>query len=118
MTQLPILLSDYVPEDVYNMDETELNFKAHSNKTLAQGKMKDRKLQKEHITFAFVVNAIGIDKLKLLVTYKSKQPQCFGRWQSHEYVWWHSNKTTWMKREYLKLGFCSLAINSKVKIEK
>ena len=65
--------------------------------TLAQGKVKSRKLQKEHVTLAIVVNSSGTDKLKLLVIYTSKQPQCFGKWQPHEYVRWHSNETTWMK---------------------
>ena len=35
--------------------------------------------------------------MKLLVIYTSKQPRCFGRWQPHEYVQWHSNKTSKMK---------------------
>ena len=78
------------------MDETGLYFRAHPNKTLAQGKLKGRKLQKECATFALAVNSIGTDKLKLLMIYTSKQSQCFGRWQPHEYVQWHSNKTTWM----------------------
>jgi hypothetical protein len=79
------------------MDETRLYFRAHSNNTLAQGNVKGWKLQKECVTLALDVNLIGTDKLKLLVTYASEQPQCFGRWQPHEYVRWHSNKTTWMK---------------------
>ena len=66
-------------------------------KTLAQGKVKGRKLQKNRVPLVIVVNSAGIDKLKLLVSYTSKQAQCFERWQPHEYVWWHSNKTTWMK---------------------
>ena len=45
MSQLSILLSNYVLEDVYNMDESELYFKAHPNKILAQRKVKGRKLQ-------------------------------------------------------------------------
>ena len=49
--------------------------------------MKGQKLQKECVTLALVVNANGIDKLKLLVIYKPKQPQCFERWQPHKYVW-------------------------------
>ena len=59
--------------------------------------MKGQKLQKERVTLALVVNSIGTDKLKLLVIYTSRQPRRFGRWQPHEYIWWHSNKTTWMK---------------------
>jgi hypothetical protein len=35
MSQLPILLSNYMPEDVYNMDETGWYFITYSNKTLA-----------------------------------------------------------------------------------
>ena len=67
-------MSNYKLEDVYNMDEIGLYFRAHPNKTLAQGKVKGRKLQKERVTLALVVNSTGTDKLKLLVIYKSKQP--------------------------------------------
>ena len=59
---------------IYNMDEIGLYFRAHPNKTLAQGKVKGWKLQKEHVTLVLVVNSIGIDKLKLFVIYTSKQP--------------------------------------------
>jgi len=61
------------------MDEIGLYFRAHPNKTLAQGKVKGREFQKEHVTFALVVNSIGTDKLKLLMIYTFKQPQCFER---------------------------------------
>ena len=73
-------------EDIYNMDETGLYFRAHHNKTLAQGKVKGWKLQEERVTLALDVNLTGTYKLKLLVLYTSKQPQCIGRWQPHEYV--------------------------------
>ena len=53
-------------------------------KTLAQGKVKGRKLQKERVTLALVVKSTGADELKL--HNMSKQPQCIGRWQPHEYV--------------------------------
>jgi hypothetical protein len=62
---------------------------------LAQGKVKCWKLQEERVTFG-LVNSTGTDMLKLLMIHTSKQPQCFGRWQPHEYVEWDSNKTTWM----------------------
>ena len=85
--------------------------------TLAQAKVKGGKLQKEGVTLALDVNLVGTDKLKLLVIYTSKQSRCFGRCQPHEYVRWHSNKTTWMREINLKLGFCSSTINSKVKFK-
>jgi hypothetical protein len=66
-------LSNYEPKDVYNMDETGLYFRANPNKILARGKVKGPKLQKERVTFSLVVNSIGIDKLKLLMIYTSKQ---------------------------------------------
>ena len=68
------------------MVETRLYFRAHPNKTLALGKVKGRKFHKECVTLALAVNSTGIDKLKLLVIYMSKQRQCFGRWEPHEYV--------------------------------
>jgi hypothetical protein len=47
------------------MEETRLYFKAHPNKTLAQGKVKGWKLEKDPITLALVVNSTGTNKLKL-----------------------------------------------------
>ena len=35
-----MILSHYELEDAYNMDKTGLYFRAHPNKTLAQGKVK------------------------------------------------------------------------------
>ena len=72
------------------MDEIGLHF----NKTLAQGKVKGQKSEKERATLALVVNSTRIDKLKFLVIDTFKQPQCSGRWQPHACVWWHSNRTT------------------------
>ena len=73
-------MTGYEPEDVYNMNKVGLYFRAHLNKTLAQRKAKGRKLQKERVTLALVVNSTGTNKLKLLVIYTFKQPRCFGRW--------------------------------------
>ena len=39
-----ILIAEYAPEDLYNMDETRLYYKAQPNKTLAQSKVKGRKI--------------------------------------------------------------------------
>ena len=89
------------------MDEIGLYFRAHPNKTLAQGKVKGRKLQKEHVTLALAVNSIGIDKLKLLVIYTFKQPRCLGRWQPRD-VWWHSIKTAWMKGDIFEAWITQL----------
>jgi len=49
------------------MDEIGLYFRAHPNKTLAQGKVNDQKLHKERVTFSLAINSTGIVKLKLLM---------------------------------------------------
>ena len=75
--------------------------------------MKGQKLHKERVTFAFVVNSTGTVKLKLFVFFKSTQPCCFGRWQPHEYVRWHSNKSTWMKGDIFEAWI--LQLNNQLK---
>jgi hypothetical protein len=54
------------------MDEIGIFYKAQTNKTLAQGKMKGRFFLKYRFTFALVVNNIGTNKLKILMINKSK----------------------------------------------
>jgi hypothetical protein len=56
------------------MYESGLYFRAHPNKTLAQGKVRGQKLQKERVTFALVANSNVINKLKLFRIFMSKQP--------------------------------------------
>ena len=85
---MPILIAEYAPEDVYNMDETGLYYKAQPSKTLAQSKIKGQKIQKERFILALAVNATGTDKLKLLVVGKSKCLRCFGRWDPTPYILW------------------------------
>jgi hypothetical protein len=61
---------NYEPEDVYNMNETVLYFRGHPNKTLVQGKVKGRKLQKERVTLALAVNSTRtIDEIMSINTY-------------------------------------------------
>ena len=47
MNRMLALLATYKLEDVYNMDETCLYFCVQLAKTLAQGKVKDMKIQKD-----------------------------------------------------------------------
>jgi hypothetical protein len=32
----------------------------------------------------------------------------FGKWQPHDYVWWHSNKTPWMKGDIFEARILQL----------
>ena len=89
-------MSSYEHEDVYNMVETGLYFKAYHNETLAQRKVKGQNLQKEDVTLTLVVDSTWIDKLKLLMICTPKQPRCFGRWHPHKYVMSGTQmKTAW-----------------------
>ena len=115
MSRMHALLATYKPEDVYNLDETCLYFRAQPAKTLAQGKLKGRKIQDDRLTLAIAVNSTGTNKLKLLVIHKSQQPRYFGRWSPSDIVYWHANTTTWMRSNIFETWMQKLN-NSKDKI--
>lgn len=68
------------PEQVYNADETGLNWRQLPTKTFVTGdekKVSGRKLQKERITLMVCSNGAGSHMLKLLAVGKSKNPRAF-----------------------------------------
>lgn len=68
------------PEQVYNADETGLNWRQLPTKTFVtadEKKVSGRKLQKERITLMVCSNGSGSHKLKLLAVGKSKNPRAF-----------------------------------------
>ncbi|XP_023228702.1 jerky protein homolog-like [Centruroides sculpturatus] len=69
---------DLTPEQLYNADETCLNWRQLPTKTIItpeEKKVSGRKLQKERITLIVCANASGTHKLKLLVVGMSKKPR-------------------------------------------
>lgn len=65
-------------EQVYNCDETRLNWKALPEETLATMSEKAApgfKMQKDRITIMVCSNASGLHQLLLLVVRKSKKPR-------------------------------------------
>jgi hypothetical protein len=89
---------NYSASNVFNFDETGLLYKALPNRTLAEGKVKGKKLSKERMTLGLACNADGSEKLKMVVVHKSKRPRCFGRtFDPDTLVHWFSNKTAWMQ---------------------
>jgi hypothetical protein len=72
------IVEGYKAEDIFNVDETGLFFKALPDKTLApKGEAcKGGKLAKERITVMLASSSTG-GKLKPLVIGKAKQPRCF-----------------------------------------
>jgi hypothetical protein len=69
---------------------------AKPNKTLAQGKVRGHKIQKNNLILNLVIHMTCIDKLKVVIIYKALHPRCFGRWLPTNYVWWFANQMAWM----------------------
>jgi DDE superfamily endonuclease len=84
MEQLRQQLESYYPENIYNMDETGLNFRALPNRTyLATGENR-RDIRgskafaaKDRLTLVLCVNATGTSKVPPLLIGSAKEPRCF-----------------------------------------
>ena len=75
---LPILLSNYELNDIYNADEFGLFYECLPNKTyqLKSENCSGAKLSKIHFKDLAVENAVG-NKLPMFVIGKAKKPRCF-----------------------------------------
>lgn len=103
-----------LPEQVYNMDETGLNFKRLPQKTFSVGHASSApgfKLNKERVTVALCSNASGSHKLPLLVIGKSQKPRAFKNinvlslpvcYRAQKAAWMDSNIfTDWFINEFV-----------------
>lgn len=87
--------SGFAREDVYNCDNTGINWKALPGKSLAfrQEKVSSGfKVSKKHITAMVCANATGEHALSLLVIENSKKPRCFKNVMQLPLTW--SNATS------------------------
>jgi hypothetical protein len=75
---LPKLLHGSSPHDIYNMDETGLNYRGLPTRTLGSQVRNGLKLAKDRVTVVLCTNASGTHKLKPLVIGSAKKPRCFG----------------------------------------
>jgi hypothetical protein len=98
---LPILLKDVNPQDIYNMDETGLNFRTLPDKSLATGKVFGYVRAKDRITVVLCVNSTGTHKLDPMIIGSAAWPRCFNMWQPERdgKVLYASNKSSWMTSE-------------------
>ena len=102
-------LKDVDLQDVYNMDESGLFWKASPDGTLATERTAGTKVQKARITANFCCNADGSHKLPPWFIGTAKNPRCFGRAgvnaENLAVVWKHNTKG-WMTgrlfKEYLE----------------
>ena len=98
-TILPRLLEDYDPDDIYNADETGLNYLATTNKTMTfkTDDCRGTKQSKARITVLVCANMTGTDKRPLLTIGRFNKPRCFrGR---HLPCGYTANRRSWMTSE-------------------
>lgn len=78
--QFKTIVADYSRDQIYNADETGLNYKALPTKTLASLSEKyapGHKMQKQRVTVMVCGNASGSHRMPLLVIGNAKKPRCF-----------------------------------------
>lgn len=89
-------------DQVYNADETGLNYKALPTKTLASLSEKYApgfKMQKQRITVMVCANASGKNRMPLLVIGKAKKPRCFKGFNMNALpVHYYAQKSAWMSQ--------------------
>ena len=95
--ELPSLLEEYDPKDVFNADETGLFFKLLPDRTYTYkgNNCHGGKRSKERITLLIAANMDGSEKLPLLAIGKSAKPRCFKNVR-HLPVEYKSNRKAWM----------------------
>ena len=96
--RLPELMVGYKTDDVWNMDETGVFWRALPDSGFGQkGKeCKGGKKSKHRITVAFFVSATGV-KEKPIVIWKSANPRCLKRFDRHTLpVQYFSQTKAWM----------------------
>jgi hypothetical protein len=101
----------YPLQDIFNMDETALNYKASPDSSLSSQFIPGGKVNKERITANFCCNADGSQKIDPWFIGTAKNPRSFGTGKNHIEVHnlglvWRYNKKAWMTanlfREYLR----------------
>ena len=95
----------YDPEDIYNANESGLQWKSLPNKTLAsqsEQTARGRKVMKDRITIMLCANATGTHKLKILG--KSKNPRCIKHVTTLSVIY-KNKKSSWMDRELFEEWF-------------
>ncbi|GBN56522.1 Tigger transposable element-derived protein 4 [Araneus ventricosus] len=100
METLRKILKDYMPENIFNADETALFFQCLPQKSLTFKKEKcfGGKQSKARLIVMLGTNMTGHQKLKPLVIGGSKNPRCFKGTKSLE-VNYDFNKKSWMRSE-------------------
>lgn len=95
---------NYTPQQVYNMDETALNWKKMPKRTFVVKKSRSKrgpKADKQRITLGLCANAEGTHVLTPLVINKSLKPRAFSKKKTNPTklgVYWCANTKAWMTK--------------------
>lgn len=104
-----ILTEKLTPDQLYNCDETGLNFKMLSSKSLALKDEKSapgHKKMKERLTILACANASGTHKMKLTAIGKSAKPRALKNINKEALpVNYTNQKSAWLDREIFKKWF-------------
>lgn len=97
-------------EQLYNCDETGLNYRMLPSKTLASKKETSApgyKKSKERVTILACSNATGTHKLRLTLIGKSKTPRAFKKLKQTDTLplWYTNQKKAWMNSFIFKTWF-------------
>lgn len=91
---------NYSPQQIYNADETGLNFKALPNKSLASKEESSApgfKMNKQRLTILACSNAAGSNKLPLMVIGKSAKPRALKNLNMNSLpVYYRNQNKAWM----------------------
>ncbi|GBN49552.1 Tigger transposable element-derived protein 1 [Araneus ventricosus] len=96
----------YIPQQVFNCDETGLFWKKMPNRTYITAEekiMPGHKPMKDRLTLALCANASGDCNIKPLLVYHSENPRAF---KSHKIlkeklqVMWRANPKAWVTRQF------------------
>ncbi|CAI5961484.1 unnamed protein product [Closterium sp. NIES-64] len=97
--KLPQLLTHLgvTPRDTFNLDETALWLSVLPRRTYSNGRIPGRKVLKERLTVAFLVNADGSHVFRPLVISKAKRPHDFRPdYDPESLCYWRHNAKGWM----------------------
>ncbi|CAI5949236.1 unnamed protein product [Closterium sp. NIES-64] len=97
--KLPQLLTHLgvTPRDTFNLDETALWLSVLPRRTYSNGRIPGRKVSKERLTVAFLVNANGSHVFRPLVISKAKRPRDFRPdYDPESLCYWRHNAKGWM----------------------
>ena len=92
----------YSYDQIFNCDETGLNWKKMPSRTFLTKNEKSApgfKVSKDRFTLLFCANASGTFRCKLMLVYKSENPRVLkNKRKEHLPVFWKSNKTAWFTK--------------------